>query len=794
MIEELTEVYNEAANKTITNLALEQKGDYKRAVDGWKALHTQVLFKIDIINKAFTSHHYTADELYVREGIEDLLLKGVDHQERVENALRSQQGSLSSLSSTSSHHLHQQSTYTVPTLRSGTPQSFTVRREQQEGPKPQRLLKTLRSDHKPLLKHSAKSYTGYGSNAKQAHDMSMTAATTMLPPNHKQQVWSTSKSLNNGSSSLTSVAQRQGKPVEDVNIFDKSFEDDFDSFGMTLSREDTLKQLEASGKQSKSSRHQVIDLTLDDLDINDGSQPLSPPSNTISPTVRSPKIPPPPIPSQKPAVKPAVKSQTTKPAPSALKAGRKVAVAPSRQKTNATPPVSRLPTLTKSNTAPPSSTVRKATPRTATRTTRPTATTTKTSNVASKPPVKKIVRPGTANSQQHQQQQPRAGARAVKTTASIPSRSQTQSQPQSRQALKPPMKKERARSESPSRGEKDTETLDSDNADEELVHLSEKEIREKMEDQIIEEIRGIDYNAAKQIFNEIVVRGDEVHWDDIAGLETAKNSLKETVVYPFLRPDLFSGLREPARGMLLFGPPGTGKTMLARAVATESKSTFFSISASSLTSKYLGESEKLVRALFQLAKKLSPAIIFVDEIDSLLSSRSEGENESSRRIKNEFLIQWSDLTHAAAGKDTGEDLQRVLVLAATNLPWAIDEAARRRFVRRQYIPLPEPETRLAQIRKLLAHQKHTLDEKDQAKLVELTDGFSGSDITALAKDAAMGPLRSLGDKLLETDKSEIRPIGLEDFESSLKYIRPSVSKEHLVEFDEWAKKFGSSGV
>lgn len=335
--------------------------------------------------------------------------------------------------------------------------------------------------------------------------------------------------------------------------------------------------------------------------------------------------------------------------------------------------------------------------------------------------------------------------------------------------------------------------MDSDDPDS-GIELSEKEVREKMEDQIIESVRGIDYAAAKQIFNEIVVRGDEVHWDDIAGLETAKNSLKETVVYPFLRPDLFSGLREPARGMLLFGPPGTGKTMLARAVATESKSTFFSISASSLTSKYLGESEKLVRALFQLAKKLSPAIIFVDEIDSLLSSRSDGENESSRRIKNEFLIQWSDLTHAAAGKDTGEDLQRVLVLAATNLPWAIDEAARRRFVRRQYIPLPEPETRLAQVTKLMAHQKHTLDEKDQQKLVDMTDGFSGSDITALAKDAAMGPLRSLGDKLLSTAKSEIRPIGLEDFVQSLKYIRPSVSKENLGEFDDWASKFGSSGV
>jgi SpoVK/Ycf46/Vps4 family AAA+-type ATPase len=285
---------------------------------------------------------------------------------------------------------------------------------------------------------------------------------------------------------------------------------------------------------------------------------------------------------------------------------------------------------------------------------------------------------------------------------------------------------------------------------------------------------GVDANAARQIAYEIVVRGDEVRWDDVAGLDAAKAALKEAVVYPFLRPDLFRGLREPARGMLLFGPPGTGKTMLARAVATEARSTFFAISASSLTSKYLGESEKLVRALFALARALAPSIIFVDEIDSLLSARADsaggggggggggsgggggggaGEHEASRRIKTEFLIQWSDLARAAPGREApsrsvagggggtddrasgdggaataaataaGDDVcPRVLVLAATNLPWAIDEAARRRFVRRQYIPLPEGPVRARQLRNLLQHQKHDLTDADIEQLVELTDG------------------------------------------------------------------------
>lgn len=310
-------------------------------------------------------------------------------------------------------------------------------------------------------------------------------------------------------------------------------------------------------------------------------------------------------------------------------------------------------------------------------------------------------------------------------------------------------------------------------------------------EQALKNVKGVDETLAKTIINEIVDNGDQVFWEDIAGLDAAKNSLKETVVYPLLRPDLFSGLREPVTGMLLFGPPGTGKTMLARAVATQAKATFFSISASSLTSKYLGESEKLVRALFVLAKELSPSIIFVDEIDSLLSSRGEGEHESSRRLKTEFLIQWSNLAKAAAGSKNAMD-SRVLVLAATNLPWAIDDAARRRFVRRQYIPLPEETTRFQHLNHLIRNQKHTLSQDDISEVTTLTDGFSGSDLTALAKDAAMGPLRSLGDALLTTDFEKIRPMGLEDFRASLRTIRPSVNKAGLEEYVKWDAEFGSN--
>ncbi|SCW03600.1 LAFE_0G14048g1_1 [Lachancea fermentati] len=328
--------------------------------------------------------------------------------------------------------------------------------------------------------------------------------------------------------------------------------------------------------------------------------------------------------------------------------------------------------------------------------------------------------------------------------------------------------------------------------------FQEKELSpfEKRIEHVMNTLEGVDVDACQQILNDILIVDEKIYWDDIAGLNNAKNSLKETVVYPFLRPDLFKGLREPISGMLLFGPPGTGKSMIAKAVATESRSTFFSISASSLLSKYLGESEKLVRALFYLAKRLSPSIIFVDEIDSLLTSRSDNENESSRRIKTEVLIQWSSLSSATARDKEESDAEsgRVLVLAATNLPWAIDEAARRRFSRRLYIPLPEYETRLIHLKKLLSHQKNSLSSTDFEIIASLTEGYSGSDITALAKEAAMEPIRELGDKLIDVDFSKIRGICVGDFEKAMLTIKKSVSPDSLQKFEAWAAGFGSTGA
>ncbi|XP_064260182.1 katanin p60 ATPase-containing subunit A-like 2 isoform X2 [Passer domesticus] len=171
---------------------------------------------------------------------------------------------------------------------------------------------------------------------------------------------------------------------------------------------------------------------------------------------------------------------------------------------------------------------------------------------------------------------------------------------------------------------------------------------------------------AMVVSKDIYLHKPNVKWDDIIGLDAAKRLVKEAVVYPIKYPELFTGILSPWKGLLLYGPPGTGKTLLAKAVATECNTTFFNISASTIVSKWRGDSEKLVRVLFELARYHAPSTIFLDELESVMSQRGTapgGEHEGSRRMKTELLVQMDGLARS-------DDL--VFVLAASNLPWQMD--------------------------------------------------------------------------------------------------------------------------
>ncbi|XP_050047578.2 spastin isoform X3 [Dermacentor andersoni] len=300
-------------------------------------------------------------------------------------------------------------------------------------------------------------------------------------------------------------------------------------------------------------------------------------------------------------------------------------------------------------------------------------------------------------------------------------------------------------------------------------------------------LKGVDSRLAHMILDEIVDGGPEVLFSDIAGQEVAKQALSEMVILPTDRPELFTGLRAPPKGLLLFGPPGNGKTMLAKAVAHESHSTFLNISAASLTSKYVGEGEKLVRALFAVARELQPSIIFIDEVDSLLSERKDNEHEATRRLKTEFLVEFD-------GLHTGSE-ERILVMGATNRPQELDDAALRRFTKRVYVTLPDENTRVILLEKLLRKQNSPLSLDKLKYLARVTSGYSGSDLTALAKDAALGPIRELNPEQVRcVDPKKMRNITLEDFMTSLKKVRCSVSSQSLEFYERWNQEFGDITV
>ncbi|KAG2378076.1 hypothetical protein C9374_008698 [Naegleria lovaniensis] len=302
---------------------------------------------------------------------------------------------------------------------------------------------------------------------------------------------------------------------------------------------------------------------------------------------------------------------------------------------------------------------------------------------------------------------------------------------------------------------------------------------------IPEELSHLSPKLIETIANEILDSSISVTWDDIAGLKYAKNSVQEAVIWPLMRPDLFFGLRRPPKGLLLFGPPGTGKTLIGKAIAHESGSTFFSISASSLTSKWVGEGEKLVRTLFALARYFQPSVVFIDEIDSLLSQRTDSDSDSgSRRLKTEFLVQLD-------GASTNDETDRILIVGATNRPEEIDEAVRRRMQKRLYIPLPSKEGRKEMLTRLLSKNPHVISEDEMNTLVDLTDGYSGSDIKNLCAEASMFAIRDLGSQIKHAAASELRPIEFKDFKAALKSIRPSVAQSDLQRYIEWNKTFGS---
>ena len=302
-----------------------------------------------------------------------------------------------------------------------------------------------------------------------------------------------------------------------------------------------------------------------------------------------------------------------------------------------------------------------------------------------------------------------------------------------------------------------------------------------------DKLKNLDQKMVEVIESEILDNTPKLAWSDIAGLEAPKTKIIEMIVWPFSNPEIFTGIRAPPRGLLLFGPPGTGKTMIGKAIASDTNFTFFSISASSLTSKWVGEGEKMVKTLFLLAAAYQPAVVFIDEVDSLLCSRSENENEASRRIKTEFLCQME-------GASTNSS-ERLLFIGATNRPQELDDAALRRFVKKLYIPLPNSTGRREFLKSIIKKEvdlgnKYELSETEIEEIVGKTKGYSGADLRNLCAEAALNPLRG-GVDISRLTKETLRPTNLKDFIEALSQVKPTVSQKDLKQYLDWNRSYGT---
>jgi SpoVK/Ycf46/Vps4 family AAA+-type ATPase len=281
----------------------------------------------------------------------------------------------------------------------------------------------------------------------------------------------------------------------------------------------------------------------------------------------------------------------------------------------------------------------------------------------------------------------------------------------------------------------------------------------------------------------VLTEKPDISWNDIAGLETPKRAIEESIIFPVRRPDLFP-LGWP-RGILFFGPPGCGKTLLAAAIASEIKGMFFCADAASLMSKWLGESERNVSQLFAKAREVSengqPAIVFIDEIDSLMGVRGE-EVGGEVRVRNQFLKEMDGIL------DKNKKFH-VYLIGATNKPWVLDEPFIRRFQKRIYIPLPDVKARMDMFN-IYAEDLKFQNNVDFAELARRTEGYSGGDIRDLFQSTQLKVVRDFFQRGAANDLNAIPdPITMEDFETSIVGRRPSVAPHVLKRYFDWDESF-----
>ncbi|MCK4732022.1 MAG: CDC48 family AAA ATPase [Methanophagales archaeon] len=312
-----------------------------------------------------------------------------------------------------------------------------------------------------------------------------------------------------------------------------------------------------------------------------------------------------------------------------------------------------------------------------------------------------------------------------------------------------------------------------------------QEVMDKLEvtkEDFSEALKNTEPSALREVFVEV----PNVKWDDIGGMARAKQELKEVVEWPLKYPDVFTHLNsKPPKGILLFGAPGTGKTMLVKAVANESESNFISIKGPELLSKWVGESEKAVREIFRKAKQAAPCIIFLDELDSITPVRGAGyDAHVTERVVSQMLTEMDGL----------EELKEVIVIGATNRPDMVDSALLRpgRLDRLIYIPPPDKEER-EKIFEVHLTGKPLGDDVDAAELAELTEGYVGADIAAIVKEAVMSALREfITEEITETQVKEALKnilICKKHFETAIHSVRPTITPELRAEFSEKVEDF-----